>query len=120
MKRLYASFPVIFAVVMLVFALFLAWYVPSVSVRVFELEDISKSLETSHGRERKQQSEYDQAVAERPAVQEKLDQILPLLETAEQENKELKALRKELRAQKKALEDELNAAKEAGKDDAHE
>ena len=54
---------VTFTFVMLICVLFVIWYLPSVSQRRFQLEDIQKSLETSLGRERKQQSEYDETVS---------------------------------------------------------
>ena len=52
-------FPFLFSLIMLVAVLFLVWYVPAVSGRAFQLEDLQKSLETSQGRERKQQFEYE-------------------------------------------------------------
>ena len=53
---------------MLLFVVFLIWYLPSVGQRRFMLEDVRKSLETSQGRERKQQYEYDETVAALPEV----------------------------------------------------
>ena len=96
-----------FTLILLFCVLFLAWYAPSASRRTFDLNDIEKSLETSKGRERKQQNEYNDVVAEIPVIREKIDQIKPDLAAAELENKELKAERKELRARKKELEEML-------------
>ena len=69
---------VTFTFVMLICVLFVIWYLPSVSQRRFQLEDIQKSLETSLGRERKQQSEYDETVSSIPVVEAELEQVLPL------------------------------------------
>lgn len=98
----------VFTCVMLVFVLFMLWYVPSVSSRRFELADAKLSLETSQGRERKQEYEYGQAVAGFEPVQEELAQVQPQTEAAKQKVDELKTLRKELRQEKKDLESRLN------------
>jgi len=104
MKTARSVFPVVFSLIMLICVLFLIWYLPAVSERRFQLEDIQKSLETSQGRERKQQHEYEETVAAIPEVQAELDRVLPLAEAAQQEVKSLKAERKTLREQKKVLE----------------
>jgi len=105
-------FPLFFTVVMLVTVLFLAWYIPSVCERRFQLEDVRKSLETSQGRERKQQYEYDKVLEEIPEVQAELDRIQPVKEAAEKEMKDLKSQRKKLRAEKKELEEQLSGTSE--------
>jgi peptidoglycan hydrolase CwlO-like protein len=97
----------VFTAIMLVLVFFLIWYIPSVSSRAFQLEDLQKSLETSYGRERKQQYEYDKVVAEIPEIQAELDLIKPQTEAAEQEVAALKAERKKLRNEKKELEKQL-------------
>ena len=105
-----SAFSWFFAAVMLACVLFLVWYIPSVSTRAFRLEDLRKSLETSQGRERKQQFEYDKGVAEIPEIQAELDLIKPQTEAAEHEVASLKAERKKLRNEKKALEKQLGNA----------
>ncbi len=95
---------VTFTFVMLICVLFVIWYLPSVSQRRFQLEDIQKSLETSLGRERKQQSEYDETVSSIPVVEAELEQVLPQTEAAKAEVKALKKERKALRSEKKELE----------------
>ena len=55
-----SAYAVFFTVIMLICVLFIVWYLPAVSQRRFQLGDTQKSLETSLGRERKQQSEYDE------------------------------------------------------------
>ena len=104
MKR--SSFlPVLFSLVMLLCVLFLAWYLPAVGERRFRLEDVQKSLETSVGRERKQQYEYDETVAAIPLAEAELERVVPLAEEAQKELKDLKKERKKLRKEKKELED---------------
>lgn len=96
--------PVLFSVVMLICVFFLVWYLPSVGMRRFKLEDVQKSLETSQGRERKQQHEYDETVAAIPETEAELERILPLSEAAREEVRQLKKERKQLRQEKKELE----------------
>ena len=96
--------PVLFSLVMLICVLFVAWYLPSVGSLRFRLEDVRKSLETSQGRERKQQHEYDETVAAIPETEAELERILPLTEAAREEVKSLKEERKTLRKEKKELE----------------
>ena len=98
------SFAVLFSIIMLLFVLFIVWYVPAIGQMRFQLDDIGKSLETSRGRERKQQHEYDEVVASIPEVQAELDNILPLSTSAAEEVKKLKEERKQLRETKKELE----------------
>ena len=108
----------VFACVMLVFVLFMLWYVPAVSSLRFDLADARLSLETSQGRERKQQYEYDQTVAGFEPVRAELAQVQPQTEAAKQKVDELKALRKELRQEKKDLESRLNeTVQEGGKNE---
>lgn len=96
--------PVLFALVMLLCVLFLVWYLPAAGERRFRLEDVQKSLETSIGRERKQQLEYDETVAAIPLTEEELAHVGPLAEAAQKEVRELKKERKQLRKEKKELE----------------
>lgn len=112
MKKRRSFLPVLFAVVMLVCVLFVICYLPAVNNLRFRLEDVEKSLETSRGRERKQQYEYDEAVAAIPEVQAELDRIIPLNDQAKQELQDLKAERKRLREEKKELEKQAKQAAE--------
>lgn len=97
--------PVLFSLFMLVFVLFLIWYLPAIGERRFRLEDVKKSLETSQGRERKQQYEYDETVAAIPETEAELERIAPLVEAAQNEVRELKKERKALKKEKKELEE---------------
>ena len=99
-----SAYAVFFTVIMLICVLFIVWYLPAVSQRRFQLEDTQKSLETSLGRERKQQSEYDETVAALPEVEAELERVLPLTEAAKEEVKSLKKERKALHKEKKELE----------------
>ena len=103
MKQKRSFLPAVFTLVMLACVLFVVWYVPAVH---FQLQDVQKSLETSQGRERKQQYEYDKTVASLPEVQAELERIIPLSEAASLEVQTLKEKRKELRDEKKMLEEQ--------------
>lgn len=96
--------PFLFSVVMLICVLFVVWYLPAVEQRRFQLDDVRKSLETSRGRERKQQYEYDETVKAVPETEAELERILPLAEAAKDEARSLKKERKKLRQEKKELE----------------
>ena len=109
--------PVLFTLVMLLCVLFLAWYLPAIGERQFRLEDVRKSLDTSLGRERKQQYEYDETVAAIPLTEAELERITPLAEAAQQEVKELKKERKQLRKEKKQLEGSVSSDPQEVTDD---
>lgn len=94
---------VLFTLIMLCCVAFFIWYVPAMGARRFQLEDLQISLETSMGRERKQQHEYDETVAAFPEVEAELNEITPRKEQAEQEVADLKAQRKLLREEKEKL-----------------
>ena len=110
---------VLFSLLMLAVTAFLFWYVPSISSKRFKLSDLELSLETSYGRERKQQKEYDEVVEDLPKYQEELAAVKPDADKASEEIAALKAQRKTLRAEKKALEEEL-ATLSAAKEETHE
>ena len=109
-----AVLPALFAFVMMVFVAFLVWYLPAVNNMRFSLEDTRKSIETSLGRERKQQHEYDETVAAIPETEAELERLAPLVESAEEEVRALKKERKALRAEKKELEASLSPDQEGG------
>ncbi len=100
-----------FVAVMLLFCLFLTWYIPTRSQLDFQLSDLELSLETSRGRERKQQYEYDQVVAELPVTKAELAEAQPLADAAKAEVKALREERNALREKKQAL---LEAAEAGG------
>ncbi len=100
--------------VMLVFCLFLGWYIPSRGELDFQLADIELSLETSYGREKKQQFEYDEVTAELPLTRAELAETQPLADEAEAAVTALKEERKALRAEKKALEEARKEKENSG------
>ncbi len=99
-----------FTAVLALFCLFLVWFVPTRAGLDFQLADIDKSLETSYGRERKQQYEFDQVTAELPLVRAELAETQPLADAAEETDAALKAERRALRAEKAELEAQLEEA----------
>ena len=117
MKSKSSVFSVCCIVFLIIFAAFMIWYLPSASSLRAGIRETAQSLETSRGRERKQQDEYDQAVRELPLVQAELEEKLPQAEAAEEKVENLKARRKELKKEKEKLENaaaENNAAQEEG------
>ncbi len=112
-----SALPVLFSLIMIFCVLFLIWYLPAVGQLRFDLSDTQKSLETSLGRERKQQYEYDETVAAIPVTEAELERLAPLVESAQKEVKELKKERKKLRNEKKKLEGADAAVSEGGNED---
>ena len=88
---------------MLVFCAFLAGQVILRARLDFQMEEAARSLETSQGRERKQQYEYDEVIAQIPLTRAELEETLPRAEEASQVVEELKAERKRLREEKKQM-----------------
>ena len=97
-----------FALVMLLFCLSLALWVPLRAGLDFRLADTHLSLETSQGREKKQQMEYDAVMEALPKTRAELAETQPLAEEAAAEVALLKETRKELRAREKAMEREAS------------
>ena len=117
MKRRENGWAWAFALVMLLFSLAMLLWVP-LRVRLdAQLADTRLSLETSQGRERKQQMEYDQVTEELPKVRAELAEVQPQADAAAEEVQRLKDIRKELRERKKALDQET-AGKTAGEAEA--
>ena len=97
----------VFVVIMFLCALFLAVIQPLSTLRAASLADVRLSLETSQGRERKQQHEYEEVQEELPKTRQELAEVQPQAEEAAQRVAELKERRKALREEKKALEAQL-------------
>lgn len=110
MKKESSAFLTAIVLFLFLFSLFMCWYLPSVSSLRTKTAETRQSLETSRGRENKQQAEYDKAVAELPVIQEQLREALPLAEKASENVDLLKARRKELRSEKQELEQKLSGA----------
>ncbi|MBR5961157.1 MAG: hypothetical protein IKZ98_09205 [Clostridia bacterium] len=107
MNRRKSAFPVVFVLVMILCVLFITWYLPVVSDLRFKLADAKVSLETSQGRERKQQHEYDETVEALADAREELERVQPLADQAADEKTAMKEERKQLRQEKKELEEKL-------------
>ncbi len=103
----------LFVAVMLMFSLLMAAAVVIRGHLDFRLEDTARSLETSRGRERKQQQEYDEVVAQLPLTRAELAEAQPMADEAAEEVKRLKEERKQLRAEKAALEEAAEAGQGA-------
>lgn len=104
MKKNKKATSLLFCLFMLLFCAALAAMTVLRAQTDFQLEDVARSLETSRGRERKQQAEYEEAAAELPRVRAELAKVQPLADAAEREAAELKEKRKALREEKKARE----------------
>ena len=111
MKKSGRSLARVFAAVMLLFCLFLAWYVPTNARLDQRIDDLERSIESARGRERKQQKEYEEITARLPEAKAELEETQPLAEAAAAEVEALKAERKLLREEKQKLEEQkMNAA----------
>ena len=106
--------------VLFAFSAFMAWYIPSMASIETKTADTRLSLETSRGRENKQQDEYDKAVTELPEVKEQLSAAQPQAQAAEEKVAALKARRKELRAEKQELEEAVQNNSYIQENDSHE
>ena len=106
MKKSEKQLTGLFVLIMLAFSLLMAAWVPLRAALDFSMADTALSLETSRGRERKQQMEYDQVLKDLPAAREELAEIRPRAEAAAEQVRLLKEERKALRAKKKQLESE--------------
>ena len=105
MKRRLSWTARLFIAVLLVFSMAMAAFTTARSSLDFGLEDTARSLETSRGRERKQQYEYDEAARQLPLTRAELEEVQPQADAAAEEVRQLKEQRKALRAEKKALEE---------------
>ena len=102
----------LFVAVMLVVCVLLAGFsVDQVRLRA-QVDDLTLSLETSRGREARQNHEYDEAVAALPQVQAELERVAPLAEAAKAEEQRLRQERKDIRAENAALQEKIEAAQQ--------
>ncbi len=77
------------------------------------LPDLEVQLNTSRGRERKQQAEYDEVSAALPLVEQELAEVQPQADAAAAQEADLRAQRKERRAQAQEAQQALAGAQEA-------
>ena len=100
----------LFVAIMLAVCVLLACFsVDQVRLRA-QIADLTLSLETSRGREARQNHEYDEAVAALPLVQEELARIAPLAEEAKALETDLRQQRKDIRAENAALQERIDEA----------
>ena len=100
----------LFVTVMLIVCVLLAVFaVDQVRLRA-QIADLTLSLETSRGREARQNHEYDEAVAALPVAQAELARVEPLAAAAQAEEKELRQQRKDIRAENVSLQEQIDAA----------
>lgn len=102
-------FLAVFTVVMLILVAELFLFIPEQAELLFQIDDLTLSLDTSRQREAKQLYEYDQVVTALPQTRAELDAALPLAQQAAEREQALRTQRKELRA----LQSDLNAQLEA-------
>lgn len=103
-------FRALFVAVMLIVCVLLAGFaVNQVRLRA-QIADLTLSLETSRGREARQNHEYDEAITALPEVRAELARVEPLAEAAKAEEKVLRQQRKDIRAEIAALEKQIEAA----------
>ena len=98
----------------------LIWYTVDAPSLQAQIADKKESLDTALGRERKQQAEYEKAVADVAAANEKLSSLQAEAESAAASADAQKTERKKLKNQKQELEDRLAAllaAQEEGSDE---
>ncbi len=110
MKNKMPFVPALCVVILFLFASFLVWYIPSQSSLLAGIEETKRSLETSRGREGKQQDEYDKAVQDLPVIQAELQEKKPLVEAADKNVADLKGRRNDLRHEKEELEQQLSVS----------
>lgn len=103
-------FRALFVAAMLLMCAALAFFaVDQVRLRA-EIADLTISLETSRGREARQNHEYDEVVAALPEAKAALERAQPLAEAAKAQETELRQQRKDIRAENAALEEQIAAA----------
>lgn len=97
------------AVMLLVCALLAFFAVDQVRLRA-QIADLTISLETSRGREARQNHEYDEVVAALPEVKAELERVQPLADAAKAQENELRQQRKDIRAEIAGLQEQIDAA----------
>ena len=97
------------AVMLLVCVLLAAFAMDQVRLRA-QIADLTLSLETSRGREARQNHEYDEAVAALPEARAELERVAPLADAAKRQENELRQQRKDIRAENAALQERIDAA----------
>ena len=103
-------FRALFVAAMLLICALLAFFaVEQVRLRA-EIADLTISLDTSRGREARQNHEYDEVVAALPVARAELERVQPLADAAKAEENVLRQQRKDIRAENAALQEQIEAA----------
>lgn len=100
----------VFVAVMLLVCAWLAFFAVDQARLKAQIADLTLSLETSRGREARQNHEYDEAITALPLAQEKLAKVEPLAQAAKERETELRQQRKDIRAENAALETQIAEA----------
>ena len=109
-KRCPGWFRALFVAAMLPICALLAFFaVDQVRLRA-EIADLTISLDTSRGREARQDHEYDEVVAALPVARAELERVQPLADAAKAEENELRQQRKDIRAENAALRAQIEDA----------
>lgn len=122
MQTLPRWFRVVFVAVMLALCCAVAVHAFEHERLVQQIDQLTEEVSITHQRLRKQQMEYDQALADLPRMEAELAVVGPQAEAIYQQEQELRTLRKALRAEAKDLEAQLAAlqadAAQSSADDA--
>ena len=100
----------VFVAVMLLVCAWLAFFAVDQARLKAQIADLTLSLETSRGREARQNHEYDEAITALPLAREELAKMEPLAQVAKERETELRQQRKDIRAENAALEAQIAEA----------
>ena len=100
----------VFVTVMLLVCAWLAFFAVDQARLKAQIADLTLSLETSRGREARQNHEYDEAITALPLAREELAKMEPLAQVAKERETELRQQRKDIRAENAALETQIAEA----------
>ena len=103
-------FRALFVAVMLSVCALLAFFAVDQVRLQSKIADLTLSLETSRGREARQNHEYDEVVAALPEIRAELKRVQPLADAAKAVENDLRQQRKDIRAENAALQEQIDAA----------
>lgn len=103
-------FRALFVAAMLSVCALLAFFAVDQARLRAEVADLTLSLETSRGREARQNHEYDEVVAALPVTRAELERVQPQADAAKAVENDLRQQRKDIRAENAALQEQIDAA----------
>lgn len=103
-------FRALFVAAMLSVCALLAFFAVDQARLRAEVADLTLSLETSRGREARQNHEYDEVVAALPVARAELERVQPQADAAKAVENDLRQQRKDIRAENAALQEQIDAA----------